>query len=234
MRLLPLFFCTLIILASLVLWPHNDLVISGWFYKTDGGFYLADCTFCLVMHWLAYYGARAIGIALACITPYTYLRSKPLWKIDAKGWLFLLLALLIAPGLVGNVILKDQWGRARPRTVTEFGGSNIFSAPMIVQKENRPNGSFISGDAAFGFYLTSLAYVFPPRARRKISRRAFWGGMAAGLAFGATRIVMGAHFFSDVLFAGFFMLATMAALHAVIYGWRNTRDYWRDWFFQKQ
>jgi lipid A 4'-phosphatase len=154
-----------------------------------------------------------------------FLRHGPFLGIDTKGWIFLALALLLGPGLVANAILKDHWGRARPREVIEFGGQATFSPAVIPQPDARRNGSFISGDGAFGFYLPAFAYVVPKRQ----SRRFLSGGIALGFVFGMTRIVMGAHFLSDVAFAALFMFAVAAALHAAMFGRRNTADLWREW-----
>jgi lipid A 4'-phosphatase len=50
----------------------------------------------------------AAGLALA-----VFRRSTPL-RLRTGQWLFLVLCLSVGPGLVVNVLLKDQWGRARP------------------------------------------------------------------------------------------------------------------------
>ncbi|PWB64999.1 MAG: PAP2 family protein, partial [Deltaproteobacteria bacterium] len=36
--------------------------------------------------------------------------------------IFLLLCVIIGPGLIINGILKDHWGRPRPRQIVEFAG----------------------------------------------------------------------------------------------------------------
>src|SRR5690606_18360570 len=41
--------------------------------------------------------------------------------------LFGLLALALGPGLLVNGILKEVWGRARPREILEFGGDATFT-----------------------------------------------------------------------------------------------------------
>jgi lipid A 4'-phosphatase len=147
--------------------------------------------------------------------------------LDSKAWLFLFLALLIGPGLVANVGFKDHWGRARPREIAEFGGSQTFSPALTPQFEKaRANGSFVSGDGSFGFFLPAFAYVVP----RRLSRRVFWGGMAAGSAFGFSRLASGAHFFSDIVYAAFFMLAIGASLHALMYGLSETKARWKSFF----
>lgn len=52
-------------------------------------------------------------------------------------------------------------------------------------------------------------------------------GLAAGTLAGAVRIVQGAHFLSDVLFAGLFMALTVSLLHIAFIGlWRDPRRTW--------
>ncbi len=133
-----------------------------------------------------------------------------------QGWqkrsmlpaLFLLLALVIGPGIVTNTILKDNWGRARPYQTVEFGGTKNFSRPLVIENECNDNCSFVGGDAAFGYWFHSFAYVVPPRRRRAV----FWSGIGVGLGYSILRVGMGAHFLSDVFFAAVVVLTTSAAL----------------------
>ena len=224
----------MVVLTGFLLWPEMDLVVSGWFYTPGKGFDLATHPLFLGMHWVAYYGARTLGLGLAVLLLLTTLRHRPVWHVQAKGWLFLFLALMIGPVLIANVVLKDHWGRARPREVTEFGGSAHFSSAWIPQQTPHKNDSFVAGDPAFAFYLTSFAYVVPrPKKRDKphLSRRFFWMGMGVGALFGVARIVMGAHFLSDVLFAAFFMLTATAGIHAAMFGRKQTAIAWHHWLF---
>lgn len=209
--------------------PHSDLLISGLFYAHGQGFVFAQNPALLFLQNVAYYGARILGIALLLAALIAFVKKAPLLGINGKGWLFLLLALVIGPGLVANAGFKDHWGRARPREVSEFGGSAVFSPALVPQAEAHKNSSFVSGDGAFGFYLPSFAYVVP----RRQSRKFFWGGIGGGFIFGCARIIMGAHFFSDVIFAALFMLLTSACLHAALFGKRNTAVFWREWFLME-
>jgi lipid A 4'-phosphatase len=238
----------MLLLASLAVWPQIDLAISSQFYEPGKGFLHAREDFFRFMEELAYYGARVLCLLFGLCAIVALWIRKPLKlfgaPIRAKGWLFLLLALLLGPGLIVNLGFKNHWGRARPREISEFGGPAQFSAALEPQIITRNNGSFMSGDAAFGFFLPSFAYVMPIRQdmkRRKksdgkektipLSRRFFWGGTAAGVLFGFARLAMGAHFFSDVLFAAFFVLSATAFLHMLMFGRRATVMHWRDWFF---
>ena len=237
---MPLFFFLFaLVLALPVLWPQVDLFASGLFYRAGQGFFLADNVLLVTLHKLAFTGARVLGVAFAVLAVWTWARrrlcSPPLansgfFALPAKAWLFLLLALLIGPGLVANVGFKDHWGRARPREIVEFGGTAAFSSALTPQfQKARSNGSFVSGDGAFGFFLPAFAYIAP----RRSSRRVFWGSMAAGAVFGAVRLAMGAHFFSDIVYAAFLMLATGSGVHTVMYGAAETAARWKSWFCKK-
>jgi lipid A 4'-phosphatase len=162
--IMPIFFFLFAVLLALpVLWPQVDLFASGLFYREGQGFFLADNAILVALHWLAYDGARILGLGFAVLAAGAYAQQRhkggdALFFLDAKAWLFLLLALVIGPGLVANVGLKDHWGRARPREVTEFGGNAVFSPALVPHFENaHANGSFVAGDAAFGFFITALA-----------------------------------------------------------------------------
>ena len=225
---MPIFFIVFAVLLALpVLWPQVDLLASGLFYSKEQGFFLADKTCLNAIHWFAFDGARALGAAFALGAIVAWYRRKAGFVLDAKAWLFLLLALVIGPGLVANVGLKDHWGRSRPREVVEFGGEESFSPALVPQfQKARSNGSFVSGDTSFGFFLPAFAYIVP----RRFSRRVFWGSMGAGLAFAFSRLAMGAHFLSDNLYAAFFMLVSTASVHAAMYGGQKTKARWQRWF----
>ena len=229
---MPLFLALFALALALpVLWPQIDLFTSGLFYHEGQGFFLADNPILLTLHWLASPGAIFLGLGFAVLALITWKRRAPLGSLDAKAWLFLLLALIIAPGLVANVGFKDHWGRERPRDIVEFGGTKTFSPALTPHFENaHSNGSFVAGDGAFGFFLPAFAFVVP----RPSSRRVFWGTLFAGSLFGATRILMGAHFLSDVLFAACFMLVSVTCVYAAFYGVNDAASQWKNWFVLKK
>lgn len=115
-----------------------------------------------------------------------------------KAW-FLVLCLLLGPGLIVNGVFKEHWGRPRPKEVLQFEGKKTFVRAAQPSSQCQKNCSFPSGHASLGFYFVSFAYVFA--SRRFWRRCGFWGG--AGL--GAMRMAQGGHFLSDVVFAGVFV-----------------------------
>lgn len=127
--------------------------------------------------------------------------------------LFLVACFVAGPGLLSNVILKDHWGRARPREVVELGGQKQFTPPLVPSSACTNNCSFVSGEASAVFaMLFAAALVFTRRWRTLLAL-----GVAAGLLTGLIRISMGGHFASDVLFAGGLMALVAAATHAVVF-----------------
>ena len=220
----------LIALAAVVFWPHIDLIVSGWFYRPGDGFFMRDDFLFVAVHFLSHAGARLLGLASLMFAALSASQHRLLFGLRARAWLFLFLALLIGPGLVANLVFKDNWGRARPREITEFGGPQHFTPAHVPADQCGRNCSFVNGDGSFGFYLSSFGYVVPPAK----SRRWFWSGLGVGAFFGFARIVMGAHFLSDTLFAAFFVLLTIAFLHAAMFGRRKTKNLWENWLFFRE
>jgi membrane-associated phospholipid phosphatase len=116
----------------------------------------------------------------------------------------------LGPGLVVNTVLKDHWGRARPLQIEQFGGSRAFTPAPLPAAQCARNCSFPSGHAALGFSLLAFALLLPPGAARRLATAAALG---VGVLVGLARIAQGAHFLSDVVYAGLVVYGTTAALH---------------------
>lgn len=113
---------------------------------------------------------------------------------------FLVLVMIVGPGLLVNTLFKQHWGRPRPRDLIEFSGEKQYV--MLWSKRPPDTGnSFASGHASTGFFLFT-PYFF-------LRRRSKWWAvffLALGLGYGSligmARIIQGAHFLSDVVWAG--------------------------------
>ena len=73
---------------------------------------------------------------------------------------------LLASQLLAHGVLKENWGRARPVQVSQFGGEASFTPPWQPTSECRRNCSFVSGHAGTGFALITLGALAAPRRRR--------------------------------------------------------------------
>jgi lipid A 4'-phosphatase len=114
--------------------------------------------------------------------------------------LFLVLFMVLGPGLLVNTVLKDHWGRPRPAEIRNFGGTRNY-LPVWERGVAGQDKSFPSGHAAVGFFM--FAPFFFLRNREKRWGWSFlWLGLLYGSLMGVGRMVQGGHFASDVLWAG--------------------------------
>ncbi len=120
-------------------------------------------------------------------------------KYSREG-LFLFLVMVVGPGLIVNVCLKDHWGRPRPRQTKEFNGK--LSYHRIWQKGEAGVGrSFPSGHASTGFYLFTPYFIL--RKKRKGWAYLFlFAGIFSGILIGLARMIQGAHYITDIIWSG--------------------------------
>jgi lipid A 4'-phosphatase len=193
------------ILASFVVFalfitafPTVDISVSRIFF--DGSSFLRDQWWQkLLQVGLGYF---LCGSVLAVIGLYACNRllKRNLCGVDGRRVVFVILVLVIGAGLIVNVLLKDNFGRARPREVAEFGGTRQFTPPFVISGQCSTNCSFSSGDAAGGFFSLALALALGRR------RALFLAGIALGVLVSFSRISSGAHFLSDTVVSFFVML----------------------------
>jgi membrane-associated PAP2 superfamily phosphatase len=148
------------------------------------------------------------------------------WDTWGKAGLFLLLMLLLGPGLAVNTIFKPHWGRPRPNQVDRFGGDHAF---LRVGEPgwNSQLKSFPSGHASMGFYLFAPAFLFFRRQPR-LALAFLLLGLLAGAGLGVTRVVQGRHFPSDVLWSAGMVYYSGLLAYLLLGLWRMG-DAWRIW-----
>ena len=139
--------------------------------------------------------------------------------ISGRATVFLIATMVLAPGLLVNVLLKDHWGRPRPIDVMQFGGDQHFVAWWDPRGDCPSNCSFVSGDVAGAVWTIAPAALAPPHWRAL----AYAAALALGVGMGTIRVMAGAHFPSDVIFAGIFTFLIVWITYAVIYRWSRTR-----------
>jgi lipid A 4'-phosphatase len=139
--------------------------------------------------------------------------------ISGRAVVFLISTMILAPGLLVNVLVKDHWGRPRPIDVTQFGGQDQFVAWWDPRGRCPSNCAFVSGDVSGAFWTVAPAALAPPQWRAL----AYGAALALGTGMAAIRVMAGAHFPSDVIFAGVFTFLVIWAVYALIYRWPRTR-----------
>lgn len=145
------------------------------------------------------------------------------WKpnlIKYRGsCLVLCLTLFFGSLVITHFLLKECWGRPRPRQVVEFGGSQQFRAyyEPLFNSAPEPSKSFPSGHATCGFYF--FAFYFLGR-RYKLPAIAVLGLVVAiglGGMLSLARIVQGGHFISDAYVAALIMWLTAYAVDYLVF-----------------
>lgn len=185
--------------------PTIDLAISRKFFHANS--FLVNRWWQTLLHvGLGYFLCASMAAVVALYT-YNRLWKRNVCDVDGRRVVYLLLVLIIGAGLIVNVIFKDNFGRARPRDVAEFGGTRQFAPAFTVSGECATNCSFSSGDAAGAFFSLALALALSRR------RALFVAGIAAGVLVSFARISSGAHFFSDTVVSFFVMLIAADALY---------------------
>lgn len=208
------------VLATVVFltWPDIDLRVAGWFGTAEDGFGLRFHPIPRFFNELVNLLAGLSALFLLIGWPLSHRLGLPLFGLWPRQFGFLFGTLLIGPGLLANALFKENWGRARPRQLESFGGEAEFSPPLLLSDQCGSNCSFVSGDASLAFAFVALTFVVPKRYRAGV----FISTLAFGCLIGAMRIIQGAHFLSDVLFAGVLVGLVMVGLYGLLLRtWRS-------------
>ncbi len=185
-----------------------DLTFAQWARNSDGTW--ADGENGL---WSVLYNVGtlpAILTVLAAIVVLLIGLRSAKWSRFRRPGIYIIFVLAIGPGLIANAILKDHWGRPRPRDVAELGGQYRFEEILTIDPAS-PGKSFPCGHATMGFFF--FAGYFLLRSRHRAAAHAFlWIGLLYGTLIGAARLLQGGHFASDTLWAGAILWFVCAGL----------------------
>ena len=199
--------------------PQLDTKLSGLFYDAGGRSWLgstwSEVSLRNLASWLI---ALIVAPAVAALALKLVLPRRPL-LVPGRAIILLVSTLAIGPGLVANLILKDNWGRPRPWTVAEFGGKETFVPWWDPRGPCRGNCSFVAGEPSGAFWTLAPAALAPPPWRAA----AYGAALVFGAAVGVLRMSVGGHFFTDGVFAGVFMFLVIWLVHGLLYRWRPTR-----------
>jgi lipid A 4'-phosphatase len=190
--------CFAVTALLLTLFPRLDIDVSRLFFAN--GFYLQQRWWTTLAHEsMGYF----LGITLAAVIglyAWNRLMKRNVCGVDGKRVVYVFAVLIVGAGLIVNVVLKDNFGRARPRDIAEFGGAQLYTPPFVASHACQKNCSFSSGEAAGGFFAIAVAWALG--RRRALLAAAV--GVGAFVSF--CRVASGAHFFSDTIVSFFVML----------------------------
>ncbi len=189
-----------------VIWPEFDLYITRHFFSTGNGFIWKNHILTEAVYSLTNVIAASIIIGLPILIAAGWITRKEFLVRYRNIFIFMLIACIIGPGVMVNMILKDNWGRPRPRETIEFQGDWQYVPPFVPGFECRDCHSFVSGHASVGFFFFSLALVLR-------NRRWLWLPVITGAIIGLSRMGQGGHYLSDILFSGWVVWFCSIALY---------------------
>ena len=188
----------LAILSTLfVVFPHLDIYFSDKFYDQKIGFIFSNNFFVNLIFRCIPVITKLWATLCSVMLLVKFVNTKSI-KITLKSpIMFLLVAAVLGPGLVVNYGLKEHVGRARPKAIKEFGGTEDFTPALTLSDACSTNCSFSSGHAAMAFYFTSLAWITAVSYQNLVLIITSSFGLLVGLG----RVMQGGHFISDVIFS---------------------------------
>lgn len=194
-----LWLLALVLLATVPFWVSRlDIHIQQLFFRPGVSLPWFAETWWLwrILYTFGPWPALLTGLgALVFLVSSFYRSSLARWRRHA--WL-IILTLGLGPGLLVNVILKDHFGRPRPRQTTEFGGRWAYQT--VFEKGLSGRGkSFPCGHSSMGYVFVAFYFVF--RRRKRLAAWSLGSAAIFGTLIGLARMAAGGHFASDVLWS---------------------------------
>ncbi|PVB61267.1 phosphoesterase PA-phosphatase [Labrenzia sp. 011] len=207
--------CLYVAIVSLffLAFPGVDLLASGLFYFPGAGFSAQDLAFLREVRHFGPFLVRLIAIVCVTVLVLKLLVPGRPPLLPLRMPVFLISTLILGPGVLVNLILKNNWGRPRPRSVEEFGGDLPFQPVWKITDSCDSNCSFVSGEASAGMWLVSIAFLVPASWRKPVL--AFI--LPLCLILSVNRVAFGGHFLSDTLISWGLTLLLILAIHRLLY-----------------
>lgn len=202
-----------LIILGIVLYftPEIDLAISALVFDETANFYLRNDPILRAIYKSV--NLLAIVMAIGVIGAYLYqlYMNKRFKYFDKKSLVYIFMVFAFGSGVIVNLGLKQNFGRARPAEIVQFGGEKKFTPAAVVNWEyGKECDSFSCGHCSFALGFIAFFFLF----------RNIWVLIAAlsyGLVVSMGRILQGGHFFSDFVFSWIVMLLTAKLLYDYMY-----------------
>lgn len=196
--------------AVFLAYPELDTNISSRFYDPELGFYLENSSFAIFV----YYGVRVLcGLLVCFLVLQALLIFKKTRSFSFRHYLdqlYVGAVLLLGPGLLIHNVIKVIFARPRPREIFMFGGDYPFEPIFSLHNHCATCHSFVSGHAAIGFVFIAFALLCK-NSKARLALTTF--ALLFGLWIGFARVIVGAHFASDIIFSGFATFFVAYALY---------------------
>ncbi len=202
---------TLAVSAVFAAFPQIDLYAAALFYNS--GFGWNEVPALQFIRTALIWGMTGFAILIALAFGWAWLRGKPMRALG-----YALAVILVGPLFLVNTVLKNNWGRARPAEILQFGGDSLFTPAYLYTNECDTNCSFTSGEGGAIATVAILIAFFAWPKLGHIGRRWLVAGLSALVLLGAgLRVAMGRHFLSDTLLSILFCALVAAVLYRLFY-----------------
>ena len=187
--------------------PALDISAANYFYNGDEH-HFSNNAFYEFMYQYGVIPAEITAIIAFLVLCLSYLRkSFKKWQLPS---LVLVLTMVIGAGVIAHALLKDHWGRPRPRQIVNFGGTQPYRSFYKPNFTHEPEHykSFPCGHCTMGFYFFALALVFKRLDYTRLFYTILVFAFLLGTALGIARMAQGGHFLSDILMGALIMWLT--------------------------
>jgi lipid A 4'-phosphatase len=185
-------------LTLLFRFTNLDIRLEQYFYSPQKGWLLQYKPVWDFFYRFGIFPGYLLAFCGLIMISVSYWNNK--YLIFRKASLVLVFTIIVGPGILVNLVLKDHTGRPRPREITQFGGTEKFLCVCETGKTNEGK-SFPCGHCSMGFYL-AIPYLFYRKRKNILAYGILGTGIAYGILIGIARMMAGGHFASDVVWAG--------------------------------
>ena len=210
----------LIVAVVFYAFPGIDIWVEQFFHTEEAGWFLRKSAYALAFDHGIGTLSPVLFFGVLIVLVLSYLKWFRWLKPVRASAMMLFLCLSIGAGIVVNEVLKENWGRARPFSVVELGGTKTHTPPFVISDQCSGSCSFVAGHPSAIFAFFGIALLFTGRRRTAL----VFAIAAFGLAAGFGRMIQGKHFLSDVIFSGVLMYLTAWCLHHIVTRFDLTRD----------
>lgn len=127
---------------------------------------------------------------------------------------YIMLVLVVGSGLFANLLLKDGWGRPRPRDTAALGGTMAYQ--QVWERGEAGRGrSFPSGHVTVPALVIAL-WLLWRRSRPRLAGWSLAGGAVVAVWIGAARVLAGAHWLTDLVWAAVVMAVAAGLIHRLV------------------
>ena len=199
--------------ALVAYWVGLDNWLALSLYQPDLQTFWGGSAWALRQWGAAIPGYIALAALLALFWPKLWQTRPLLYKACAV----MALTAILGAGLINQVVVQDVADRLRPR-------DSLLATSPITTTELKGN-SMPSGHAGMAFVLAAPFFVLR-RQRPKLAKAILAGGLGAGAVVGGARMILGAHFFSDILVAAAISLSAASLLAMGLGRWPRIPRRW--------